>query len=160
MKKTFVSNGPLETEELASALKENLQNGDIILLKGEIGAGKSLFARSLIQTAMDQVEEVPSPTFTIVQTYETKLGSIWHADLYRLTDQSEIFELGLIDAFVSEIVIVEWPERLGHLEPQDALTVEIVILENDKREVIFSTNSSKATWTPSRVLALASMNII
>ena len=142
MKKTFVSNGPLETEELASALKENLQNGDIILLKGEIGAGKSLFARSLIQTAMDQVEEVPSPTFTIVQTYETKLGSIWHADLYRLTDQSEIFELGLIDAFVNEIVIVEWPDRLGHLEPQDALTVEIVILENDKREVIFSTNSS------------------
>ena len=142
MKKTFVSNGPLETEELASALKENLQNGDIILLKGEIGAGKSLFARSLIQSAMDQVEEVPSPTFTIVQTYETKLGSIWHADLYRLTDQSEIFELGLIDAFVNEIVIVEWPDRLGHLEPQDALTVEIVILENDKREVIFSTNSS------------------
>tara|TARA_Y100001934_G_scaffold160669_1_gene191712 strand:- start:277 stop:588 length:312 start_codon:yes stop_codon:yes gene_type:complete len=91
---------------------------------------------------MDQVEEVPSPTFTIVQTYETKLGSIWHADLYRLTDQSEIFELGLIDAFVSEIVIVEWPERLGHLEPQDALTVEIIILENDKREVIFSSNSS------------------
>ena len=141
MKKTFVSNGPLETEELASALKENLQNGDIILLKGEIGAGKSLFARSLIQSAMDQVEEVPSPTFTIVQTYETKLGSIWHADLYRLTDQSEIFELGLIDAFVNEIVIVEWPERLGHLEPQDALTVEIIILENDKREVIFSTSS-------------------
>ena len=143
MKKTFVSNGPLETEELASALKENLQNGDIILLKGEIGAGKSLFARSLIQSTMDQVEEVPSPTFTIVQTYETKLGSIWHADLYRLTDQSEIFELGLIDAFVSEIVIVEWPERLGHLEPQDALTVEIIILENDKREVIFSSNSSR-----------------
>ena len=142
MKKTFVSNGPLETEELASALKENLQNGDIILLKGEIGAGKSLFARSLIQSAMDQVEEVPSPTFTIVQTYETKLGSIWHADLYRLTDQSEIFELGLIDAFVNEIVIVEWPDRLGHLEPQDALTVEIIILENDKREVIFSSNSS------------------
>ena len=142
MKKTFVSNGPLETEELASALKENLQNGDIILLKGEIGAGKSLFARSLIQSAMDQEEEVPSPTFTIVQTYETKLGSIWHADLYRLTDHSEIFELGLIDAFVSEIVIVEWPERLGHLEPQDALTVEIIILENDKREVIFSSNSS------------------
>ena len=142
MKKTFVSNGPLETEELASALKENLQNGDIILLKGEIGAGKTIFARSLIQSAMDQVEEVPSPTFTIVQTYETKLGSIWHADLYRLTDQSEIFELGLIDAFVSEIVIVEWPERLGHLEPQDALTVEIIILENDKREVIFSSNSS------------------
>ena len=90
---------------------------------------------------MDKVEEVPSPTFTLVQIYDTKIGCIWHADLYRLSDQSEIFELGLIDAFGKEIVLVEWPDRLGHLEPQDALNIEIVILENDKREVIFSTSS-------------------
>ena len=141
MKKTFLSNGPLETKTLATEIKEYLQNGDVILLKGEIGAGKSHFARSLIQAAMDKVEEVPSPTFTLVQTYDTKIGSIWHADLYRLIDQSEIFELGLIDAFGKEIVLVEWPDRLGHLEPQDALKIEIVILENDKRGVIFSTSS-------------------
>ena len=141
MKKTILSNGPLETKTLATEIKEYLQNGDVILLKGEIGAGKSHFARSLIQAAMDKVEEVPSPTFTLVQTYDTKIGSIWHADLYRLSDQSEIFELGLIDAFGKEIVLVEWPDRLGHLEPQDALKIEIVILENDKREVIFSTSS-------------------
>ena len=141
MEKTFLSNGPLETKTLATEIKEYLQNGDVILLKGEIGAGKSHFARSLIQAAMDQVEEVPSPTFTLVQTYDTKIGSIWHADLYRLSDQSEIFELGLIDAFGKEIVLVEWPDRLGHLEPQDALKIEMVILENDKREVIFSTSS-------------------
>lgn len=141
MKKTILSNGPLETKTLATEIKEHLQNGDVILLKGEIGAGKSHFARSLIQAAMDKVEEVPSPTFTLVQTYDTKIGSIWHADLYRLSDQSEIFELGLIDAFGKEIVLVEWPDRLGHLEPQDALKIEIVILENDKREVIFSTSS-------------------
>ena len=141
MKKTFLSNGPLETKTLATEIKEYLQNGDVILLKGEIGAGKSHFARSLIQAAMDKVEEVPSPTFTLVQTYDTKIGSIWHADLYRLSDHSEIFELGLIDAFGKEIVLVEWPDRLGHLEPQDALKIEIVILENDKREVIFSTSS-------------------
>ena len=141
MKKTILSNGPLETKTLATEIREYLQNGDVILLKGEIGAGKSHFARSLIQAAMDKVEEVPSPTFTLVQTYDTKIGSIWHADLYRLSDQSEIFELGLIDAFGKEIVLVEWPDRLGHLEPQDALKIEIVILENDKREVIFSTSS-------------------
>ena len=141
MKKTILSNGPLETKKLATEIKEYLQNGDVILLKGEIGAGKSHFARSLIQASMDKVEEVPSPTFTLVQTYDTKIGSIWHADLYRLSDQNEIFELGLIDAFGKEIVLVEWPDRLGHLEPQDALKIEIVILENDKREVILSTNS-------------------
>ena len=109
MKKTILSNGPLETKKLATEIREYLQNGDVILLKGEIGAGKSHFARSLIQAAMDKVEEVPSPTFTLVQTYDTKIGSIWHADLYRLSDQSEIFELGLIDAFGKEIVLVEWP---------------------------------------------------
>tara|TARA_X000001036_G_scaffold106280_1_gene99325 strand:- start:401 stop:865 length:465 start_codon:yes stop_codon:yes gene_type:complete len=141
MKKTLISNGPLETKALAIRIRENLQNGDIVLLKGEIGAGKSHFARSLIQAAMDTVEDVPSPTFTLVQTYDTIVGSIWHADLYRLSDQSEVFELGLIDAFGNDIVLIEWPDRLGYLEPQDALTVELVILENDKREVIFSTSS-------------------
>ena len=141
MKKTLISNGPLETKALALRIRENLKNGDIVLLKGEIGAGKSHFARSLIQAAMDKVEDVPSPTFTLVQTYDTLVGSIWHADLYRLSDQSEVFELGLIDAFGNDIVLIEWPDRLGYLEPQDALTVELVILENDKREVIFSTSS-------------------
>ena len=141
MKKTLISNGPLETKALALRIRENLQNGDIVLLKGEIGAGKSHFARSLIQAAMDKVEDVPSPTFTLVQTYDTVVGSIWHADLYRLNDQSEVFELGLIDAFGNDIVLIEWPDRLGYLEPQDALTIELVILENDKREVIFSTSS-------------------
>ena len=141
MKKTLISNGSLETKALAIRIRENLQNGDIVLLKGEIGAGKSHFARSLIQAAMDKVEDVPSPTFTLVQTYDTIVGSIWHADLYRLSDQSEVFELGLIDAFGNDIVLIEWPDRLGYLEPQDALTVELVILENDKREVIFSTSS-------------------
>ena len=141
MKKTLISNGPLETKALALRIRENLQNGDIVLLKGEIGAGKSHFARSLIQAAMDKVEDVPSPTFTLVQTYDTLVGSIWHADLYRLSDQSEVFELGLIDAFGNDIVLIEWPDRLGHLEPKDALTIELVILENDKREVIFSTSS-------------------
>ena len=92
MKKKLISNGPLETKDLAIRLKENLRNGDVILLKGEIGAGKSHFARSLIQAAMDKIEDVPSPTFTLVQTYYTTVGPIWHADLYRLNDHNDVFE--------------------------------------------------------------------
>jgi tRNA threonylcarbamoyladenosine biosynthesis protein TsaE len=141
MKKKLISNGPLETKYLAIRLKENLRNGDVILLKGEIGAGKSHFARSLIQAAMDKIEDVPSPTFTLVQTYYTTVGPIWHADLYRLNDHNDVFELGLIDVFGHETVLIEWPERLGYLKPSDALTVEIIILENDKREIIFSAAS-------------------
>ena len=80
MKKKLISNGPLETKDIATRFKENLRNGDIILLKGKIGAGKSHFARSLIQAAMGKIEDVPSPTFTLVQTYYTTVGPIWHAD--------------------------------------------------------------------------------
>lgn len=106
MKKKLISNGPLETKDIATRFKENLRNGDIILLKGKIGAGKSHFARSLIQAAMDKIEDVPSPTFTLVQTYYTTVGPIWHADLYRLNDHNDVFELGLFDAFGHEIVLI------------------------------------------------------
>lgn len=146
MKKIVISNGPLETKKLATLFKANLQKGDVVLLKGEIGAGKSHFARSLIQSAMHIKEEVPSPTFTLVQVYDTTIGSIWHADLYRLNDYSDVIELGLIDAFGEEIVLLEWPERLGYLEPKDSLTIEIIILEGDRREIIFSTTSNE--WKP------------
>ena len=146
MKKIVISNGPLEAKKLATLFKANLQKGDVVLLKGEIGAGKSHFARSLIQSAMYIKEEVPSPTFTLVQVYDTTIGSIWHADLYRLNDYSDVIELGLIDAFGEEIVLLEWPERLGYLEPKDSLTIEIIILERDRREIIFSTTSSE--WKP------------
>ena len=146
MKKIVISNGPLETKKLATLFKANLQKGDVVLLKGDIGAGKSHFARSLIQSAMHIKEEVPSPTFTLVQVYDTTIGSIWHADLYRLNDYSDVIELGLIDAFGEEIVLLEWPERLGYLEPKDSLTIEIIILEGDRREIIFSTASNE--WKP------------
>ena len=95
----------------------------MVLLSGEIGAGKSYFARSLIQFSQDIAEDVPSPTFTLVQTYSTQIGEIWHADLYRLGDTDEIIELGLAEAFHEAICLVEWPEILGSLTPKDALTL-------------------------------------
>ncbi|MFK7836974.1 MAG: tRNA (adenosine(37)-N6)-threonylcarbamoyltransferase complex ATPase subunit type 1 TsaE [Sulfitobacter sp.] len=109
----------------AAALGQRLRGGDTILLEGDVGAGKTHFARSLILSLLDVPEDVPSPTFTLVQTYPSTRGDIWHADLYRLTSSQEIEELGLVDAFETDICLVEWPDRLGALMPTNALTLRL-----------------------------------
>ncbi|WP_424941418.1 tRNA (adenosine(37)-N6)-threonylcarbamoyltransferase complex ATPase subunit type 1 TsaE [Aliiroseovarius sp. S253] len=117
---------PDHTTAFATALAAQLSAGDVILLSGGIGAGKTHFARALIQSrlaAHELVEDVPSPTFTLVQTYDDTTCEIWHSDLYRLTHPDEVEELGLIDAFDTAICLVEWPDRLGALIPQDALAM-------------------------------------
>ena len=99
-----------------------------LLLEGPIGAGKSHFARALIKArlaVLDRDEDVPSPTFTLVQSYELADVEIWHADLYRLGDISEIAELGLDEAFQGAICLVEWPDRLGPLAPSGAITLNL-----------------------------------
>lgn len=108
-----------------------MRPGDTVLLEGDIGAGKTFLARALIQSLQTQPEEVPSPTFTLIQTYETSAGDIWHSDLYRIHSIGEIEELGLIDAFKTNICLVEWPDRLGSLAPISALT--ITLQADDKR---------------------------
>ncbi|WP_300071209.1 tRNA (adenosine(37)-N6)-threonylcarbamoyltransferase complex ATPase subunit type 1 TsaE [uncultured Ruegeria sp.] len=116
-------NSPHETAEFAARLGADAGPGDILLLEGSIGSGKTHFARSLIQSLMDMPEDVPSPTFTLVQAYDTQVGEIWHCDLYRLGTVDEIEELGLIDAFDHAICLVEWPDKLGPLKPKTALTL-------------------------------------
>ena len=108
------------TARLAQRLAPFLAAGDTLLLHGPIGAGKTHFCRNLIQTRLGRTEDVPSPTFTLVQTYDADV-EIWHADLYRLTHPDEAQELGLDDAFASAICLVEWPDRLGHHTPQNAI---------------------------------------
>ena len=114
---------PLETDTIAFAtmLAPLLVPGDTLLLEGPIGAGKSAFARALIRARLDRMEDVPSPTFTLVQTYEHADGDIWHCDLYRLTHPDEALELGLDEAFATAICLIEWPDRLGSDAPDDAL---------------------------------------
>lgn len=112
------------TTALAHKLSTALKGGDVLLLSGDLGAGKTHFARSLIQhlLAADGLsEDVPSPTFTLVQTYHTAAVDIWHADLYRLTDGQELWELGLEEAFETAICLVEWPERLEQDLPDGAV---------------------------------------
>ena len=113
------------TAALARHLAPLVGAGDVILLQGPIGAGKSHFARALIQARLGRAEDVPSPTFTLVQTYQADGVEIWHADLYRLTDPSEVEELGLTQAFDEAIALVEWPDRLGSMWPTAALTLDL-----------------------------------
>ncbi|MCV6596695.1 MAG: tRNA (adenosine(37)-N6)-threonylcarbamoyltransferase complex ATPase subunit type 1 TsaE [Mangrovicoccus sp.] len=116
MQLTIALSSPGATARFAETLAPNLRAGDVLLLEGEIGAGKSHFARAVISArlaALGRAEDIPSPTFTLVQSYEAADLEIWHSDLYRLTDPGEIIELGLIEAFDSALCLVEWPDRLG-----------------------------------------------
>ena len=112
---------PDDTARLGRWLAACLQPGDTVLLQGPIGSGKSHLARSVIQSWLGQMEDVPSPTYTLVQTYGEGGAEIWHADLYRLSHPDEVIELGLDDAFGRAICLVEWPERLGRATPDSAL---------------------------------------
>ncbi|MEJ6403331.1 tRNA (adenosine(37)-N6)-threonylcarbamoyltransferase complex ATPase subunit type 1 TsaE [Yoonia sp. 2307UL14-13] len=113
-----------DTQELAARIAPLLAPGDTLLLEGDIGAGKSAFARALIRARLGRVEDVPSPTFTIVQTYEAPDGDIWHCDLYRLTHPDEALELGLDEAFETAICLIEWPDRLDDAVPDGALMLK------------------------------------
>lgn len=104
------------TAGLARAVAAHLRPGDVLGLTGGLGTGKSVFARALIEArlaALGRAEAVPSPSFTLVQTYDLETVELWHADLYRLDTLDEIFELGLEDAFGSTICLVEWADRLA-----------------------------------------------
>lgn len=113
------------TGRLAAALAPLLERGDVIALSGDLGAGKTSFARALIGALTGAAEEVPSPTFTLVQSYETPKGTLWHFDLYRLAAPEEAYELGIEEAFAEGIAVIEWPERLGHLLPAERLEIAL-----------------------------------
>lgn len=115
------------TEQLGATLAARLKPGDVVGLKGELGAGKTTLARAILRAAMDDPALiVPSPTFTLVEVYETQHGTYWHFDLYRLETPEQVFELGWEEARAEGIVLLEWPERLGPLLPKHlSVTLEI-----------------------------------
>ena len=134
-----------ETAGLARRLAPRLEAGDTVLLSGPVGAGKSAFARVLIRARLgDPQAEVPSPTFTLVQTYGEGADALWHADLYRLSHPDEVAELGLLAAMEEAICLVEWPDRLGPLAPASALHIDLAP-EGEGRSV---TVSGPAAWGP------------
>jgi tRNA threonylcarbamoyladenosine biosynthesis protein TsaE len=132
------------TAQLAKSLATIAQAGDVFLLEGDVGAGKSYFSRQFILHLLPTPEDIPSPTFTLVQTYETKAFQIWHCDLYRLQSSDETFELGLDDAFEQDVCLIEWPDRLGPEAPKNALTLTFENVDEDRRRV--TARYSHANW--------------
>lgn len=119
-----------DTAALGQRIARLVRSGDTVTLAGALGAGKTVFARALIRHFLPG-EEVPSPTFTLVQTYETKRFPIWHVDLYRLKAAGEVRELGLDEALERGVLLIEWPDRMGPSLPSDRLDV---ILEGGGEE--------------------------
>ncbi|HSF91018.1 MAG TPA: tRNA (adenosine(37)-N6)-threonylcarbamoyltransferase complex ATPase subunit type 1 TsaE [Paracoccaceae bacterium] len=131
-----------DTATLAGFFADHSASGDCYLLDGPVGAGKTHFARSFIQHLQAKsgvVEDVPSPTFTLVQTYDTDAGEVWHADLYRLSGLDEITELGLEDAFETAITLVEWPDRLGPLAPKRHVFLDFTGDDDPERRRLIAT---------------------
>ncbi len=125
------------TLALAARLATLARPGDAILLEGDLGSGKTSFARGFL-AALGVSEEVPSPTFTLVQAYETAKGPVWHLDLFRVKRPEETLELGFEEARSEAILLLEWPDRLGPLRPSDALTVTLTITGPTERSAAFS----------------------
>jgi tRNA threonylcarbamoyladenosine biosynthesis protein TsaE len=116
------------TARIGAALGPALRRGDAVLLFGDLGAGKSALARAAIQARLaleGRREDVPSPSFTLVQTYRTAGAEVWHADLHRLAGPDAIEELGLDMAFEDAVTFVEWPDRLGPWTPARRLEITL-----------------------------------
>jgi|688.fasta_scaffold1056361_2 tRNA threonylcarbamoyladenosine biosynthesis protein TsaE len=123
---TIALAGEADTADLAVRLGRLIRPGDVIALRGDLGTGKTTLARALIRSRLGPGTEVPSPTFTLVQTYPDPVCPIWHFDLYRLEDPGEMRELGLEEA-VDGLALIEWPERLGRYLPSQRLEVRLSV---------------------------------
>jgi len=116
---------PAATLAFGRRLGARLAPGDVVCLLGGLGAGKTTLARGAIEAWTGAQEDAPSPTYTLVQTYDGPAGELWHCDLYRLKRPDEAWELGLEDAFAHAACLIEWPERLEGQLPGDRLEVEL-----------------------------------
>ncbi|QQS11230.1 MAG: tRNA (adenosine(37)-N6)-threonylcarbamoyltransferase complex ATPase subunit type 1 TsaE [Rhodospirillales bacterium] len=120
------------TRRLGAALAALLRARDVVALRGDLGAGKTELARAILRAAAGDPELiVPSPTFTLVETYDTHLGPVTHFDLYRLDAPDELRELGFEEALADGACLVEWPERAGGLLPADRLDIALTVDDRD-----------------------------
>lgn len=136
--KTYPLLSQEDTKTLALALAEIVQKGDILLLEGDLGAGKTTFARFFIRHFLGDDIEIPSPTFTLVQSYLTPQFLIWHFDLYRIEEEDELQELGLEEALASGVSLIEWPERLGSHKPLRCLLLKFET-QGENRQITLET---------------------
>lgn len=130
-----------DTKKLAQQFARLAKKGDVFALYGTLGVGKSCFSRYFIQDLVE-IEDVPSPTFTLVQMYEADNFEIYHYDMYRLKNDIEAFELGIEESFYFGVNLVEWPEKIERLLPRDIWKFNIIV-KDDKREFCIEVNSDE-----------------
>lgn len=128
---TFISLAEQDTITVAERLARQVKVGDVIALYGTLGMGKTVFCRGFVRTFMP-LQEVPSPTFTLLQVYETPSFPIYHFDMYRLKTPDEAYEIGIEDAFAEGVSLIEWPEKIGPLLPKKCISVRLEA-DGDKR---------------------------
>ncbi len=146
---------PAATRALAGNIADLSRPGDVIGLGGALGAGKTVFARAFINriaaAAGAEREDVPSPTFTLVQSYEFGAVTVYHFDLYRIEKPEDAWELGIEDAFAEGVSLIEWPERLGLLLPENRL--DIVLLQGHGPDARIAEITGAGDW-PARLEGL------
>lgn len=126
----YLINDEEDTKSIAHKIASGLKAGDVIALTGDLGAGKTFFAREVIRFFCGADLIVPSPTFTLLQTYQSKDFDIYHYDLYRLKSAAEIYELGIEDALSGNICLIEWPEIINSLLPPSTIFISLELKNN------------------------------
>lgn len=134
-KKEIICETEEDTKKLAEKLSSIAQRHDVFALYGTLGAGKSTLSRYFIQHLCGVID-VPSPTFTLLQTYETENFDVWHYDMYRIKSADEAYELGIEDAFFEGVSLIEWPEKIASILPNDIWKITITTEGSRRRFVI------------------------
>lgn len=137
----FISNSEDDTKKLAEKVADVAKMRDVFALYGTLGMGKSVFSRAFIQH-LTAADDVPSPTFTLLQIYEAKDFDIYHYDMYRIKSPEEVFELGIEDAFYQGVSLIEWPEKMERYLPSHAIKIEILPLGENSRRILISCENS------------------
>ena len=131
----FTLKNEQDSKQLAQQLANELKPDDILAFSGDLGSGKTFLCREIIKNLCGRQTNVTSPTFNLLQIYEYKNCSIYHFDLYRLKHSSEVYELGIEEALSGHICLIEWPELIDAILPEDTIHINIEITGNTWRKV-------------------------
>lgn len=126
----YICNSLSDTEIVARSFAKTIQKGSCLALCGDLGCGKTTFARFVIRELNPAISIIPSPTFSIIQTYPSDKGEIFHVDCYRLQDASEVRELGLIESLYSSISLIEWPDIIKQYLPSNCVYLKFIRDDN------------------------------
>jgi tRNA threonylcarbamoyladenosine biosynthesis protein TsaE len=135
MRQEFIAECEDDMAQIAITIADTISNPSILCLYGDLGVGKTSFSRAFIRHILNNpLENVPSPTYTLVQTYNDE--KIWHFDLYRLDNANQLYDIGWEDALNADICLIEWPERLDILKPKKTVDIIIDVLQDSARRII------------------------